>query len=132
DLAVSVGKAARLCRRRPVAYTGGNPTDTGLGRVEQVGEEKAAAVTIGGESRREIREPGAAYVKVHFAALSLGLGGYVTVAGPSGSCRSSRTPRAARGAWWGTRPATRSTWATGATPRRAAPAHRSWPARRTR
>jgi hypothetical protein len=59
-------------------------------RVRRVGESRPVDARLpyasGGRSARtEIRQPGAAYIKVHFAELRLARGDYVTVADPAGT-----------------------------------------------
>ncbi len=53
--------------------------------VTQVGEELPAGASVDytGPDRREIRQPGATYIKVHFSSLRLAAGDYVTVADPA-------------------------------------------------
>ncbi|MBM7773112.1 V8-like Glu-specific endopeptidase [Actinokineospora baliensis] len=52
----------------------------------KVGEETVLGSSIAytGAQRREIRQPGATYIKVHFESLKLAPGDYVTVADPTG------------------------------------------------
>ena len=57
--------------------------------VRQIGEERSTSISLGGMTgsgsrSAEVRYPGAAYIKVHFASLGLAPGEYVTVADPTG------------------------------------------------
>jgi lysyl endopeptidase len=57
--------------------------------VRQIGEERAAAISLGGQARSgsrsvEVRYPGATYIKVHFASLRMASSDYVTVSDPAG------------------------------------------------
>src|SRR5688500_17529997 len=75
------------------AYAGATVTtfDSGVPTVDEsdfagspAGEERETAVLVGyGRPSARISHPGAAYVKVHFAALRLAPGDYVTVADPA-------------------------------------------------
>ncbi|MEV0648704.1 serine protease [Phytomonospora sp. NPDC050363] len=59
-------------------------------QIERVGAEETAAISVDYSVSSEVtsqtvRHPGATYVKVHFGALSLAAGDYVTVSDPSGA-----------------------------------------------
>jgi V8-like Glu-specific endopeptidase len=61
---------------------------TGTPGTVEVGEQRAAGLTVRygsarGGSRQVLRHPGATYIKVHFASLTLAAGDYVTVADPA-------------------------------------------------
>ncbi|MBJ3809290.1 trypsin-like peptidase domain-containing protein [Streptomyces flavofungini] len=63
------------------------PTAAKPAPLPTVGDEKAVDLRLGSPGspdRREIRRPGAQYVKVHFSRLTLARGDYLTVADPSG------------------------------------------------
>ncbi|MFH9068654.1 trypsin-like serine peptidase [Streptomyces alboflavus] len=69
----------------PTAAGDASPPRAEAAPIPTVGEEKAVDLVLGSSgnpARQQIRHPGAAYVKVHFARLDLAPGDYVTVADP--------------------------------------------------
>ncbi|WP_242906767.1 trypsin-like serine peptidase [Actinomadura terrae] len=83
------GPAARATAPRPPSAAEAAPARAAAPRVSVAGEEKSSSAVLryasaGRAGRVIIREPGSAYVKVHFASLRLLPGDRVTVADPAG------------------------------------------------
>ncbi|WP_343041847.1 trypsin-like serine peptidase [Streptomyces typhae] len=86
-MAAALAAAATLVPAAPTSAGGAAPPRAEASPVPAVGEERAVDVTLGSagdQTRHEIRHPGAAYVKVHLARLSLAPGDRLTVADPAG------------------------------------------------